>query len=467
MKIRTLAGVLAIASVLIVARASRAADEATMFRLFLKDGGTLVSYGEVARVGDRVVFSMPTGPAAAGSPPPLHLTNLAADRIDWVRTERYALSARSGRYIETQAENDYTVLSNQVAQTLNDVGLTNDTAKRLELVEAARRTLVAWPPQHYYYRDSDIRQMVSMLDTAIADLRTRGSQSSAFAFNLVALATPPPDVEPIMPPPTLRETIEQVLLAARLSDSSVERVQLYRSALGELYRQRNEGVIPTEYLATTTATVTKAIATEARLDRDYRYLTQQLLRLADLQAREGNVRELERLMTRVHVNDKILGSARPDVVGPLVAAIQDKLDAARRLQLARDRFALRLPALTAYKAAIAEPLEQFAALKSALEDIKSLAGTPPETLRFIDGSIDRVLKAVTAIQPPAELAEAHALFISAVNLARNAASIRREATLASSITRAWDASSAAAGSLMLGSKARTDIQTILRQPQLQ
>src|SRR5260221_8471149 len=141
MKTRTLAGVLIAASLLMYAPAAAGAPadaDATLFRVFLKDGGTLVSYGEIARVGDRIVFSMPPG---AGTPPPLHLTSLAADRIDWLRTERYAMSARSGRYIETQAEFDYTELSNQVAQTLNDVGQTNDTARRLELVEQARRTL--------------------------------------------------------------------------------------------------------------------------------------------------------------------------------------------------------------------------------------------------------------------------------------------------------------------------------------
>src|SRR2546423_14920691 len=122
MKMRTLAGVLVLARLLMHDAPAYAADDATLFRLFLKDGGTLVSYGEIARVGDRVVFSMPTG---AGTPPPLHLTNVAADRVDWARTERYAMSARSRRYLETQAENDYTQLSNQVAQTLNDVGLTS------------------------------------------------------------------------------------------------------------------------------------------------------------------------------------------------------------------------------------------------------------------------------------------------------------------------------------------------------
>lgn len=467
MKMRTLAGVLAIAGVLTSARA-RAADEATMFRVFLKDGGTLVAYGEVARVGDRVIFSMPTGPTGRGAPPPLHLTDLAADRVDWTRTERYAMSARSGRYIETQAENDYTELSNQVALTLNEVGQTNDNAKRLELVERARRTLVAWPAEHFNYREPDIRQLVSMLDVAIADLRAPGQSSQGqFAFNLVALATPPPDIEPMLPSPTLTESIEQVLLAARLSESSADRLQLYKSALGELNRLKGDTSVPTEYVTTTSAKVTAAIAAEARTDRNYQFLTQRMLRLADLRAREGDVRALERLVTRVHTNDRLLGYARPDVIGSLLAAIDDKLDAARRLQLARDRFALRAPALTAYRLAMAAPLQQFAALKTALEDIKSLAGTPPGTLRFIERAIGRLARAAGAIVPPEELVEAHALFLSAVNLAQNAASIRREAALASSLQRAWDASSAAAGALMLGSKARTDMQKLLRRPQLQ
>jgi hypothetical protein len=72
-----------------------------------------------------------------------------------------------------------------------------------------------------------------------------------------------------------------------------------------------------------------------------------------------------------------------------------------------------------------------------------------------------------SVKPPTELADAHAAFISAVNLAMNAALIRREATLSENLARAWDASSAAAGALMLGTKARADIQKALRRPQLQ
>lgn len=474
MKTRTLAGVLLISSLLLhgsLAAAQPADAGATLFRVFLKDGGTLVSYGEIARVGDRVVFSMPVG---VGNPPTLHLTTLAASRVDWDRTERYAMSARSGRYLETQAENDYVDVSNQVAQTLNDVGQTNDPAKRLELVERARRTLVSWPADHFNYRENDIHQLVTMLDAAIADLRTSAQTGSSasrgqFAFNLVAFSTPPPVLEPLMPAPTLRESIEQVLLAARTSESSFDRVQLYKSALAELDRSKaaNDASIPTDWADATRASINTAVATEVRVDRSYRSLSQRLMRIADLRAREGDVHALERLIARVHTNDDVMGNARPDVVASLLSNIEAKLDAARRLQLARDRWTLRAPVLAEYRMAMQGSLDQFANLKTALEDIKSLAGTPPATLNLIERAMKAVASAAGAVQPPTELVEAHAVFISAVNLAMNAATIRREATLSENLARAWDASSAAAGALMLGTKARADIQKALRRPQLQ
>ena len=71
----------------------RSGDEAPLFRVFLKDGSSLVSYGELARVADRVVFSMPT--AASVDNPELHLVDISSDRVDWERTANYAESARA------------------------------------------------------------------------------------------------------------------------------------------------------------------------------------------------------------------------------------------------------------------------------------------------------------------------------------------------------------------------------------
>ena len=74
---------------------AQAATDATLFRLFLRDGSTLVSFGEYTRVEDRVVFSMPVG----GSPddPRLQVVWIPAASVDWPRTDRYAASARFHR----------------------------------------------------------------------------------------------------------------------------------------------------------------------------------------------------------------------------------------------------------------------------------------------------------------------------------------------------------------------------------
>jgi hypothetical protein len=464
MTVREFARVCVVACVLISSRAA-AADDATLFRLFLKDGGSLVSYGEVARVGDRVVFSMPT---AAGPSPTLHLANIAADRVDWDRTERYAASARSGRYLETQAENDYTTLSNQITESLNEVAGTDDPARRLAIVEDARKTLAEWPASHYNYREADIRQLLTMLDVAIADIRARSGQLR-FDLNLVAFATPPPPTEPLLPAPTLREAIEQVLTVARLSESSTDRVSLLRSAIAELGKNRDGGdpALPVEWIAATSVAAEQAIETELRVDRAYQSLSKRMLRLADQRAHAANVRGVERLEALVRSQDDVLGRARPDEVNSLIAAIEEKLDAARRLRLARDRWLMRAPDFQQYRVAIRGPLDLFAQLRPALEDIKSLAGSTPSALKTVERLVAQIVKLAGDVSPPEELNGAHALLVSAAHLAENAAAIRRDATLSGSIQRAWDASSAAAGALMLGTKARSDIRTLLRQPQLQ
>src|SRR5947209_19873540 len=117
MRSRKWAAVFLAAAVMIPLRAAAADEAVTLLRVFLTDGTSLVSYGEPARVNDRVVFSMPTSSVPN---PPLHLVNLPIARVDWDRTARYAATARASHYIQTQAESDYAALSNDVASTLNE-----------------------------------------------------------------------------------------------------------------------------------------------------------------------------------------------------------------------------------------------------------------------------------------------------------------------------------------------------------
>src|SRR5204862_34340 len=85
-------------ALLLAAFRAQAADDATLVRVFLKDGTSLVSYGEPARVEGRVVFSMPT---ASTPNPPLHLVDIALDRVDWEGTEHVLTAAK---LVETGAE---------------------------------------------------------------------------------------------------------------------------------------------------------------------------------------------------------------------------------------------------------------------------------------------------------------------------------------------------------------------------
>ncbi len=448
------------AALAVPVRTARAADDATLLRVFLKDGTSLTSYGEPALVSDRVIFSMPT---ARTPNPPLHLVNLPLDRIDWDRTSRYAAAARATHYIQSQAETDYAALSGDIARTLNDVASTTDPAQRLAIVERARRTLADWPQNHYNYRQAEVRQMLSMLDEAIADLRA-ATGARQFNLALTAYAEPPTIVEPLLPAPTAQESIEQQLHASTIVDNPVERTSLLMAAVATIDREK--AALPPEWATATRVEAETAIRVEKRIDRSYQSLTSRLVALANRRARLADVHGLERLLRSIPQRDATLGVKRPEAVTALVAAIEEKLDAARRLRLARDRWAMRAPDFEQYQLDIAKPMDLFAQLKPSLENIKALAGSTPGSLRLIERTAARILKLAAAMTPPEELTPAHALLVSAVQLAANAAQLRREAALAGDMTRAWNASSAAAGALMLGTRARSDMQAIVRLPQL-
>ena len=385
-------------------------------------------------------------------------------RVDWERTSRYAATARASHYIETQAENDYAALSNDVASTLNEVAMTAEPSQRLAIVQRARQTLADWPQTHFNYRAAEVRQLLGMLDEAIADLQASRSPGR-FALTLSAFTDPPAIVEPLLPPPaTPRDAIEQVLTAARSVDMSAERTSLLATAVAAI--DRNRADLPSAWAAETRRDAQLQIASELRLNRSYQSLSARMMALASWRAKRADVRGVERVLNVIQQRDAALGNKRPDAVNSLIDAVQAKLDAARQLQLARDRYALRAPMLAQYRAAIGAPMELFAQLKPSLESVKELSGSGPSTLVTLHLIASRIVQRASAIHPPEELAAAHALLISAAQLAATAATIRREAALAGSMTRAWDASSAAAGALMLGARARTDIQSLLKPPQL-
>jgi hypothetical protein len=436
-------------------------EDATIFRLFLAEGSSLVSYGEPARVGDRVVFSMPT--SASMIEPQLHTVNIAASRVDWPRTERYAEAARAARYLAGPAERDYASLTDDIALALNQIAETDDPRERLRVVERARSTLASWPAAHFNYKQDEIREMLGLLDEAIAELRAAVG-AEQFDLSFVAMVESPSVLDALLPLPTPQEVIEQVLTASRLADSPVERVSLMTAVLMAL--DRDAARLPDEWTAAIRASTRAGISRELELDRQYRSLTTRVMRRAASRARAADVRGVQRLLTEVEERDVELGQQRPDAVVPLKASIESHLESARQLRLARDRWALRQPEFRQYNAAMSRPFGWLSRLESSLEDIKALAGPSAGSLATVEEVSVRVLAALAAISPPEEFRGPHALVVSAMHMASRAARLRREAAMSGDLNRAWDASSAAAGALMLESQARSEIRTLLRIPEL-
>jgi len=435
--------------------------DTNLFRVFLKDGRTLVSYGEVARVEDQLVFSMPVNPSSAESD--LQLVNLPVDRVDMDRTSRYAESVHASRYVATRAATDYALVSNDVAQALNAVAGAPDPMKRLAIVERARKTLADWPAAHYNYKQDEIKQTLAMLDEAIAELRVAAG-STRFDLTLVSASAEPPPLEPLMPAPTAQEAIAELVNAADLAESAPERVSLWDAALTSL--QRDADTLAPEWAAATTAAVSAKITRERTTDAAYQALTTSTLTQAKARARTADVRGLQQLLDLIHARDRALGAKRPEAVAALVDSVQVELDAARRLQLARDQWALRVPAYRQYRASIASSVSRFADLKKPLEDIKALAGSSPFALSSVEVAVAVIRANLAVASPPEELKEVSSLLVSAAELADRAAVVRREAALTTSMTRAWDASAAAAGSLMLAARALDELKAALEMPQL-
>src|SRR5438093_10655667 len=126
--------------------------------------------------------------------------------------------------------------------------------------------------------------MLTMLDEAIADLRAAATPGR-FDLTLSAFVDPPTITEPMLPAPTLQESIEQTLVAARTVDAAADRTALLGAALGTI--EREKAALPANWVAARKAETEAAIETELRLDRSYQTLTKRMVKLADQSARSA------------------------------------------------------------------------------------------------------------------------------------------------------------------------------------
>lgn len=446
----------AMAVVAAIASASplQAADS-VLYRLFLMDGTTLISYGEFSRVADRVVFSIPLG---VSETPALELVSIPQASVDWERTDRYSQAVRARRYAETRGENDFVGLSNRVAEALNQIALTNDPARRLAMAVEARGNLARWPAENFWYRASDVAQLVGLLDEVISELRVAAGQSS-FDLSLVANVTPAVPGE-VLPPPSLRETMEQALAAAAVAAEAVERVSLLRAVTAALHDPALEG----GWAASLHERASTELAAELRIDKSYGDFVATTAATATARAARGDVVGVQSLVPVVLKADDRLGRRRPRETAALLALLDLRLDEARRQRLARDAWVLRLDLFRKYKAAIAPSLAEIRRVRRSLESIRQLSGPAPRLLPRLDQRLVVLRQQMAAIAPPPELQTAHELFTAAFQMARRASSGRLNAVSSGDMKLAWQASSAAAGALMLLERAGQELDRLTTPP---
>jgi hypothetical protein len=428
-----------------------------LFRVFLSDGRVLSSYGEWARLDDRVIFSMPT--QLSRDPIELHLVSIPSQRVDWARTESYAESVRAAAYAATRGDADFLAFSSEVAKALNEVAQITDPALRLSTAERARQKLADWPATHYGYRITEVREALAVLDEVISQLRVAVG-ITRFDISLSSpLPAPPP---PPLPPPTDAELVEQFVAAASLAETPAERMGLLQTVLRVI--DRAVGLLPGEWAERMRAAVNGDLDRERKVQRAYDDLRKTSLEAAVRLASRGSTSDLEKLRDKVKAEDRRLGGQRPGDVAALLATIDLEAALAVKTREEQRRWQKRSPEYRRYRRAMDGSFETFDKAVAALEQVKAMRGPTPSTITPLSKRLARSAKSVSKVRPPEELAPGHALIKSAWELADNALRLRLDAVAQNNVDVAQRASSAAAGALMLYQRARADQQAVMEPP---
>jgi hypothetical protein len=432
----------------------QAIDAASIFRVFLTNGEALPSFGESAVVGDRVIFSIVIGDGGAKTS--LQLVSLPVSNVDVTRTARYAESMRAARYAATHGEADYADMTAEVERSVAQLTKIDDPKRRLALAEEARRRLLSWSQEHYSYRADDVQKLAGMFDEVIAELRAAAGESR-FTFDLVA-GSAAPRFEPLLPQPTLRESVTMALAAARAADLGAERQAILRAAVNA-----TDGTPGAEDLSTT---VNTRLALEQSADGAYATLAAALLARADAALRKADVDALADARRQAVERDKELGSLRPNELSSLIANLDAKLEAAKAYRLALDHYAYARRGRLDYERRVRPAMSGFDGLRPMLEAIRDMRGAPFERLTLAYEKLKAYAADLARVTPPGDLADVHATLSSSVHMAVEACERRRRAVIVESLADARDASSAAAGAVLLADQARANLVRRLFPPKI-
>lgn len=427
-------------------------DPLDHYRIFLRDGDALPSYGHYAVVGDRIVFTLPIGPA--GAPPELQLMSLPLDVVDMERTTRYTWSLQAARYAATRGEADYVAMTDEVARTIDQLRDVEDPGRRLALAEEAKQHLLAWSRENYSYRAADITELAGMFDEIIVELRAAAGDSS-IALDLRSGVTAPAS-EPLRGPPTLVQSIALALRASSVADLPEDRVAVLRTARAALAARGEDGPLSTA--------VSMTLEAELEAGRAYAALEDEMLRRAEAAVARDDLSALESLLVELEARDDTLGRRRPRELERLRATLMGFAETAAARRLARERYAGQRAGRLAYERRVRPAMSALDGLRPVLEAIRDQRPMSFRTFEVAHPRAERLPSLMAEAGAPDDLADVHATLVSAIAMARHALDRWRLAAVTAGSNHATDASVAASGSLLLAARAREMLVERLRPP---
>jgi len=271
-------------------------------------------------------------------------------------------------------------------------------------------------------------------------------------------------LEPMLGMPTPREQLDQVLRLAAMAPNATDRVTLLQSALA-MVNENGAGLRGTEMTAMRASLETR-IRNDFAVDKRYAKLSEQLTKRAAHEAAQARIAGVEQAMSRLDREDAKLGRRRPEVVESLRASIEASLSDARRLRLLRDQWVLRQAIYRDYQRLVGSQLLSLVKAQPQLEAIRRLDGPPLSALRSMQGRLSGGAERLERLPVPEDLRATHSLLVGSWRFAETAAKGRSDAVSTGNVARAWEASSAAAGALMLLSQVQGSIRELLELPRL-
>ena len=148
-------------------------------------------------------------------------------------------------------------------------------------------------------------------------------------------------------------------------------------------------------------------------------------------------------------------------------AVQGQLAAARQLRLLQDQWRVRQRVSRDYQRTVKSQLAQLVKAQPALEAIRRLQGPSPRQVLELQGRLRGGADRLQRVPTPDYLRSTHELLVNAWRFAETAARTRYAAAASGSVATAWEASSAAAGALLMLSRAQLELRVLLEPPKLQ